>query len=199
MSSPSWLPSTVRASRKERRGRPTAAGAASRSRTLIASARRSTSIARHSRVYSSTSVSIFRGRPSEVRSATKSYDQTCFGQPGRSRKHAPSFNHRRPRRGCCWGTLSPSCRQILSTRLWFTRHPSRRNSAVGRSGARSRTEPGCSRGAAERGGVEGRQRRRPRASQPSRQPGASRSTGVPIICRRRRSARRSATRPSMSA
>ena len=35
----------------------------------------------------------------------------------------PSVNHKRPRLGCFFGTFSPSCLQIRSTRLWFTTQP----------------------------------------------------------------------------
>ena len=42
----------------------------------------------------------------------------------------PSLNHSRLRLGCFLGTFSPSARQIRSTRLWFTRHPSQCNKAV---------------------------------------------------------------------
>ena len=51
-------------------------------------------------------------------------------EAGRSRMHEPSLSHKRPRFGCFAGTFSPSSLQILSTRLWLTRHPSSRSSAV---------------------------------------------------------------------
>ena len=49
---------------------------------------------------------------------------------GQRRTQDPSVNHSLPRFGCFWGTFSPSCRQIRSTRLWFTIQPSRRSKAV---------------------------------------------------------------------
>ncbi len=42
----------------------------------------------------------------------------------------PSFSHSLPRRGCFLGTFSPACRQIRSTRLWFTFQPSFRSIPV---------------------------------------------------------------------
>jgi hypothetical protein len=36
----------------------------------------------------------------------------------------PSFSHNLERLGCFAGTFSLSLRQIRSTRLWFTLHPS---------------------------------------------------------------------------
>ena len=36
----------------------------------------------------------------------------------------PSLNHSRPRLGWRDGTFSPSCRQMRSTHLWYTRQPS---------------------------------------------------------------------------
>lgn len=92
--------------------------------------RRRTAIARYSRVYSSTTVSSFNGRPSCVRSITKSCDLTWFGYSDRFRMQAPSVNQSRTHFGCFFGTFKPSCRQICSTRWWFTRHPSWCNSAV---------------------------------------------------------------------
>jgi hypothetical protein len=51
--------------------------------------------------------------------------------PLRSEPHElPSLSQRRPRLGCFFGTFRPSRFQIRSTRLWFTRQPSRRSSAV---------------------------------------------------------------------
>ena len=44
----------------------------------------------------------------------------------------PSVSQSRPRLGCLAGTLSPSRRQIRSTRLWFTLHPSHCSMAVTR-------------------------------------------------------------------
>ena len=76
------------------------------------------------RVYLSTSVSSRNGRPSCVRSATKSYAQTWSRYSGRNRMHDPSFNHNLPRFGCLLGTFNPSDLQIRSTRLWFTHQPS---------------------------------------------------------------------------
>ncbi len=78
---------------------------------------RATISARHSLLASSMMVRMRNLRPSCVRASTKSYAQTCPGYSGRSRIHEPSFNHRRPRFGCRWGTFSPSRRQIRSTRL----------------------------------------------------------------------------------
>ncbi len=78
---------------------------------------RATMIARHSREYSSTMVRSFSGRPSCVRSATKSYAQTWCRYAGRRRMHEPSASHSRPRFGCFCGTLSPSRRQSRSIRL----------------------------------------------------------------------------------
>ena len=49
--------------------------------------------ARHSLVYSSIRVRILKDRPSWVRSATKSYDQTWFLNSGFKRKQDPSLNH----------------------------------------------------------------------------------------------------------
>ena len=46
------------------------------------------------------------------------------GYRGRSRIQEPSVSHSLPRFGCLLGTLSPSCLQIRSTRLWFTAQPS---------------------------------------------------------------------------
>ena len=45
---------------------------------------------------------------------------------GLSLTHDTSFSHSRPLLGCRAGTLSPSRRQLRSTRLWFTTHPLRR-------------------------------------------------------------------------
>jgi hypothetical protein len=42
----------------------------------------------------------------------------------------PSVSHRRPRLGCLAGTLSPSRRQIRSTRFLFTTQPAVRSKAV---------------------------------------------------------------------
>ena len=109
----------------------------SASKTSSACSRRATRIARHSRLYSSNTVSIFNGRPSSVRSATKSYAQTWCRYKGRSRIQEPSANHRRPRLGCFFGTFNPSCLQIRSTRLWFTPQPSMRSMSVTRVGSRS--------------------------------------------------------------
>lgn len=92
--------------------------------------RRSTLIARHSRVNSSITVSMRNLRPSCVRSCTKSYAHTWFRCRGRSRIHEPSLNHSLPRFGCFCGTFRPSRRHIRKTRLWFTRQPSACRSAV---------------------------------------------------------------------
>ena len=81
--------------------------------------------ARHSLVYSSIRVRILKDRPSWVQSATKSYDQTWFLNSGFKRKQDPSLNHNLDRLGCFDGTLSPSCLQILSKRLWLICQPSR--------------------------------------------------------------------------
>ena len=77
-------------------------------------------------VYSSTTVRRRTGLPSLVRRATKSYAQTWFRRCGLSRTQEPSVSQSRPRLGCLAGTLSPweTRRQIRSTRLWFTLHPS---------------------------------------------------------------------------
>ncbi len=53
----------------------------------------------------------------------KAVDQTWFGYSARSRTHDPSLSQRRPRLGCFGGTLSPSRRQIRSTRLGLTIQP----------------------------------------------------------------------------
>ena len=103
---------------------------ARRASTSCEFSRRATSIARHSRVCSSTIASIRNGRPSAVRSKTKSYDQTWFGRSARRRTIKPSANQSRPRFGCFRGTRSPSSRQSRSTRLWFTRQPSCLSNAV---------------------------------------------------------------------
>ncbi len=58
-----------------------------------------------------------RGRPSWVRSATKSFDQRLCLYKGLSRMQGPSFSQIRPRFGCFLGAFSPSCLQIRSTRL----------------------------------------------------------------------------------
>ena len=89
-------------------------------------------MARHSLVYSSTTVRRRTGLPSLVRRATKSYAQTWFRRCGLSRTQEPSVSQSRPRLGCLAGTLSPSRRQIRSTRLWFTLHPSHCSMAVTR-------------------------------------------------------------------
>ena len=78
---------------------------------------RATSIARHWRVNSSTTVRNFRGLPSRVRSNTKSYAHTWLPYAGLSLIQDPSLSHSRPRLGCLAGTFSPSRRQIRSTRL----------------------------------------------------------------------------------
>ena len=58
--------------------------------------------------------------------------QTWFRRCGLSRTQEPSVSQSRPRLGCLAGTLSPSRRQIRSTRLWFTLHPSHCSMAVTR-------------------------------------------------------------------
>jgi hypothetical protein len=70
------------------------------------------------------------GRPSWVRSWTKSYDQTWFGRSGLSRMQEPSFSQSRLRFFCFGGTFSPSRCQMRSTRLWFTCQPAWFSSAV---------------------------------------------------------------------
>ena len=84
---------------------------------------RPTWMARHSLVYSSTTVRRRTGLPSLVRRATKSYAQTWFRRCGLNRTQEPSVSQSRPRLGCLAGILSPPRRQICSTRLWFTLHP----------------------------------------------------------------------------
>ena len=49
---------------------------------------------------------------------------------GLSLTQDPSFSHSRPLPGCLAGTFSPSRRQILSTRLWFTFQPASLSIAV---------------------------------------------------------------------
>ncbi len=93
---------------------------------------RPTWMARHSLVYSSTTVRRRTGLPSRVRRATKSYAHTWFCRCGLRRTQEPSVNQSLPRLGCLAGTLSPSRRQIRSTRLWFTLHPSRCSIALTR-------------------------------------------------------------------
>ena len=58
--------------------------------------------------------------PSWVRSPTKSWARTWSGRSGRSRTQDPSPSRSRPRFGCLLGTLSPSRRQMRSTRFLFT-------------------------------------------------------------------------------
>ena len=89
-------------------------------------------MARHSLVYSSTTVRRRTGLPSLVRRATKSYAQTWFRRCGLNRTQEPSVSQSRPRLGCLAGILSPPRRQICSTRLWFTLHPSHCSIAVTR-------------------------------------------------------------------
>ena len=54
---------------------------------------------------------------------------TCYEVDG---PMEPSVTQSRPRLGCLAGTLSPPPRQIRSTRLWFTLHPSHCSMAVTR-------------------------------------------------------------------
>ena len=61
--------------------------------------------ARHSLVYSSIRVRILKDRPSWVRSATKSYDQTWFLKSGFKRKQDPSLNWPAPIK---WSRLNVS-------------------------------------------------------------------------------------------
>ena len=56
--------------------------------------------------------------PSWVRSPTKSWARTWSGRSGRSRTQDPSPSRSRPRFGCLLGTLSPSRRQMRSTRFF---------------------------------------------------------------------------------
>ena len=91
---------------------------------------RSALIARHSLVYSSMMISSLTPLPSCVLVATKSQAHTWLGLSGRRRTHDPSLSHSLPLFGCLRGTFSPSRRQILSTRLWFTDHPRSLSSAV---------------------------------------------------------------------
>ena len=79
---------------------------------------------------SSTMVRTRSGRPSCVRSLTKSSDQTGCGRSARRRVQEPSVAQRRRRRGAWRGTRSPSWRHSRSTRLGFTRQPSARSRAV---------------------------------------------------------------------
>jgi hypothetical protein len=81
-------------------------------------------MARHSRVHSSTTTRSRSGSPSCVRARTKSYAHTWSFLSARSLTQLPSFSHSLPRRGCFLGTFMPACRQIRSTRLWFTFQPS---------------------------------------------------------------------------
>ena len=53
-----------------------------------------------------------------------------FEPCARTRTHDPSFGHSLALFGCLPGTFSPSRRQILSTRLWFTLQPRVRSRAV---------------------------------------------------------------------
>ena len=84
--------------------------------------RRATWTARHSRVNSSMTTISLIGRPSTVRSKTKSHDHTWFLCSGLRRMQDPSFSQSRPRLGCFWGTLSPSRRQSRMTRPWLTKY-----------------------------------------------------------------------------
>src|SRR5215472_13199990 len=87
--------------------------------------RLATTDARHSRVYSSSTFKIRNSRPSCVRSAMKSYDQTWLQWVGRRRTQAPSARQSRARLGCFCGTFSPSWRQIVYTPSYPTSQPSR--------------------------------------------------------------------------
>jgi len=90
---------------------------------------RPTSKARFSRVYSSTSVSHFSGRPSRVRSKMKSHAHTWSLCSARRRAQPLALwpKCRFFRRFC--GTFSPSRRHSRWMRLRFTRQPSHRNKA----------------------------------------------------------------------
>jgi hypothetical protein len=87
-------------------------------------------IAKHSRVNSSMTFSVLYFLPSCARSSTKAYDHTLFGYSDRKRMQDPSLSHSRPRFGYLLGTLSPSRRQILTTRLALTHQPLCRSIAV---------------------------------------------------------------------
>ena len=78
---------------------------------------RPTRMARHSLVYSSTTVRRRTGLPSLVRMATKSYAHTWSCRSGLGQRQEPSLSHRRPLFGCLAGTFSPSCLHIRSTLL----------------------------------------------------------------------------------
>ncbi len=93
---------------------------------------RLTRMARHSRVNSSTRLSMRTFLPSWVRLSTKSQDQTWFGRSGLRRTQEPSASQSLPFFGCFCGTFSPSRRQIRSTRFTFTAQPASRSSAVTR-------------------------------------------------------------------
>ena len=103
---------------------------------------------RHARACSSTMVSTRSGRPSCIRSLTKSSDQPWLGRAARRRVQEPSGAQ--PRRRCrgLRGTRRPSWRQRRSTRWWVTRQPSARSGAVMRreperpNPPRPRDEPG---------------------------------------------------------
>ena len=88
------------------------------------------SIAMHSLVYSSITVSNLTALPSSVLHETKSYAQTWFGLSGLSLMHEPSFSQSLPLFGCFLGTFSPSRLHMRSTRLWFTCQPRSLSNAV---------------------------------------------------------------------
>ena len=105
---------------------------ASTSITSSLPSRRATRIARHSRVYSSMSVSRRTVRPSCVRVLTKSQLHTWFACSGRKRPHDPSLSHNRRRGFWRCGTFSPSRRQMRATRSLPTCHPAVPSNAVTR-------------------------------------------------------------------
>ena len=89
-----------------------------------------TRIANASRECSSTTFSSRYLRRSRVRSSTESQLHTWLRWVGLRRMQDPSFSHNRLCFGCLDETLSPSRRQMRSTRLGFTIQPSARNNAV---------------------------------------------------------------------
>jgi hypothetical protein len=97
--------------------------------TSVAFMPRPTSRARHSRVYSSTTLSHFSGRPSLVRSWMKSQAQTWSRPSARRRTQPLALLPSRRRFLFLLGTLRPSRRHSRYTRLRLTRQPSARSSA----------------------------------------------------------------------
>jgi len=88
----------------------TANSSANTSITLSAMMPRPTSSARHSRVYSSTIVSHFSGRPSRVRSWMKSHAHTWSFCSARRRAHPWALCPKCRFFRCFCGTFSPSRR-----------------------------------------------------------------------------------------